>query len=310
MNQPVQMIGLGELLWDCFPDCRLPGGAPANVAFHAQQLGLSAAVVTRVGKDEFGDELSEFLQRQGLSTRYVQRDSNRQTGTVMVWPTATASMGYSFLENSAWDFLEPEPELLDAVRSAKAICFGTLAQRRPATRNTIHQCLNAASKECLIVYDVNLRPPFVVKDWIAKSLKQAKIVKLNEDEVKILSEMFEFRSQDEVRFAKGLLDIYRQVEIVYITRGSRGSLAVTCDETIEFPGIPTEVGDTVGAGDAFTAAIIYGRLENWPLLKTLDLANHFGSLVAGRKGAMPMLHDELASLKSGLEWAFRETPSP
>ena len=225
----------------------------------------------------------------------------------MVWPNSNASMGYTFLENSAWDFLQPTRELIDAVLSARAICFGTLGQRRPASRNAIHQCLQSASKDCSIVYDVNLRPPFVVKDWIAKSLKHATIVKLNDNEVKILSQLFEFPSPDELRFAKRLLDDYKQLELVCITRGSQGCLAVSCDETIELAGIPVDVADTVGAGDAFTAAIIYGQLERWPLAKTLDLANRFGSLVAGRTGAMPSLIDELASLKSSLEWSYRDT---
>ena len=308
MNQPVQMIGLGELLWDCFPERRLPGGAPANVAFHAQQLGLSAAIASRVGQDELGTELCQFLVSQGLNTDFVQRDNNRQTGTVTVWPGPDSEINYCFLANSAWDFLQPESELLDAIRSADAVCFGTLAQRRPMTRATIQRCLQVASNRCLIVFDVNLRPPFVVKEWVAKSFERATIVKLNSDEVKVLSELFEYPSTDEIRFAKTLLDLYRQLNLVCVTRGSHGCLAVTCDEIIELPGIPIEIADTVGAGDAFTAAIIFGFLQSWPLMKTLDLANRFGSLVAGRPGAMPPVRNELESLKSELNWAFRETP--
>jgi len=310
MNSPVQMIGLGELLWDCFPDRRLPGGAPANVAFHAQQLGLSAAVATRVGQDESGDEIIAFLVSQGLSIQLVQRDSLRPTGTVTVSPGSPSTTNYVFLENSAWDYLEPQLALLDAVRAARAICFGTLAQRRSATRSTIQKCLQVKSKDCLVVYDVNLRPPFFAKDWIVKSLEQAKVVKLNDDEVKVLSQLLDFQSVDEIRFAKGLLDKFRQLELVCITRSGRGCLAVTCDETIEIPGVPIQVADTVGAGDAFTAAIIFGRLENWPLVTTLELANQFGSLVASRPGAMPSLRDELAEVKSGLDWSFRATPAP
>ncbi|HEY0981244.1 MULTISPECIES: carbohydrate kinase family protein [unclassified Schlesneria] len=307
MNQTVQMIGLGELLWDCFPHGRLPGGAPANVAFHAQQLGLSAAVATRVGVEELGDELCQFLRSRGLSTDLVQRDSKHHTGTVTIWPASKNNAGYTFLENSAWDFLEPEQELLDAVRSAKAICFGTLGQRRPVSRSTIHHCLRLTSDDCLIVYDVNLRPPFFAKDWILKSIAQSDIVKLNDDEVKVLAKLFEFGSDDEIRFAKGLLDDHPGLRLVCVTRGSRGCLAVTCDEVIELPGIPVEVGDTVGAGDAFTAAIIYGHLQKWSLEASLTLANQFGALVASRVGAMPILTEELAGLKSSLDWSFRDT---
>src|SRR6478735_681935 len=100
MTESAQVIGLGELLWDCFPDRRLPGGAPANVAFHAQQLGLRAAVATRVGQDELGDEICQFLVTQGLSTDLVQRDLDRPTGTVTIFPESQASVNYTFLKDS------------------------------------------------------------------------------------------------------------------------------------------------------------------------------------------------------------------
>ena len=187
MPESPQIIGLGELLWDCFPDRRLPGGAPSNVAFHAQQLGLRPAVATRIGQDPLGEELIAFLDSHGLSTQLVQRDPVRETGTVTIWKGAENEMNYRFLENSAWDFLEASTDLLNAVKTADAICFGTLAQRRPMTRATIQRCLQSASTDCLIVYDVNLRPPFVVKDWILRSIERAKIVKLNDNEVKELS---------------------------------------------------------------------------------------------------------------------------
>lgn len=308
MNDSFQLIGLGELLWDCFPDKRLPGGAPANVAFHAQQLGLRSAAASRVGNDTFGDELISFLVSQGLKTDLIQRDPTRATGTVTVNPQTEQGVQYTFLENSAWDGLEIQNELLDAVRESQAICFGTLAQRRSASRYAIQRCLQTASRDCMIVYDVNLRPPFVNKEWIIDSIEVAKVIKLNDDEVKILAPMLEFSSCEEVRFAKGLLDRYRQLEMICVTRGSEGCLGVTCDETVELPGNPIEVIDTVGAGDAFTAAMIYGRLEGWSLSKTFDLANRYGALVASREGAMPTLSVEVVAIKNDIDWSYRETP--
>ena len=135
MTSP-EFTGRGELLWDCFSDRRLPGGAPANVAFHAQQLGLSAATVTRVGCDTLGHEICEFLKSQGLSIDLVQRDPLHGTGTVTVEPTPTGTT-YTFLPDSAWDFLAPQPELIAAMQSAQAVCFGTLAQRSAISRETI-----------------------------------------------------------------------------------------------------------------------------------------------------------------------------
>lgn len=307
----LQLIGLGELLLDCFPGGNnRPGGAPANVAFHAQQLGLTTAVATRVGTDDHGRELCDFLKQQGLSTDLVQHDSVHLTGTVTVSPKSDGSTDYIFLEDSAWDFLEPESALMTAVRSAKAICFGTLAQRQAVSRNTIHKCLQAVGQNCLVVYDVNLRPPFFAKDWIKRSIEQATVLKLNSDEVKVLAHLLGIPSSEDLRCAKYLLDHYRKLKLVCITRGGEGCLAVSCEETIDLPGIPITVADTVGAGDAFTAAIIFGLIESWPMSRTVELANHFGSLVASRPGAMPVLRQELALLKSELDWSFRVTPVP
>ena len=293
-------LGLGELLWDCFPNRRLPGGAPANVAFHVQQLGLSAATVTRVGSDPLGDEICEFLQSQGLSLDLVQRDPLHDTGTVTVEPT-TSGTSYTFLTDSAWDFLVPQPELIAAMQSARAVCFGTLAQRSDVSRETIHACLEAVSSDCLVVYDINLRPPFFEWDWIERSLHHAKIVKLNDDEVRTLSRMFATGPTSDLGYARDLLADYPKLELVCITRGANGCLAVSRDEVVDLPGIAVQVVDTVGAGDSFTAALIQTRLAGWPLAKSLALANRVGSLVASRPGAMPILRDELAALRHEFE---------
>lgn len=138
----------------------------------------------------------------------------------------------------------------------------------------------------------------------------ATVVKLNSEEVKVLTQLFDFTSSDETRFAKRLLDNFKQLQLVCITRGNQGCMGVTCDEVLEIPGIPVVVRDTVGAGDAFTAAIIYGKLVKWPLSKTLDLANNFGSLVASRAGAMPSLVQELETLTADLDWSYKDTWTP
>lgn len=291
----VDVIGLGELLWDCFPDRRLPGGAPSNVAFHTQQLGLSAAVATRIGADSLGDELLQFLQSQGLSVRLVQRDPVHGTGTVTVTPHA-AGTKYVFLENSAWDFLEMTEEWRAAAACARAICFGTLAQRGELSRRTLHEFLAAAGPDCLTVYDVNLRPPFFEREWIHASLRRAKIIKLNDDEVRVMSSLFHLPTSSDAEFATWLLETYHP-ELVCITRGAAGAIAVSRDELCESSGIAIEVVDTVGAGDAFTAGLIWCRLNHWPVNRTLEFANRLGALVASQPGAMPRLSDEIAELR-------------
>ncbi len=292
------VIGLGELLWDCFPEERRPGGAPANVAFHAQQLGLTAGVATRVGIDTLGDELIVFLQQQGLSTDLVQRDPLHGTGTVTVQPQTDGSTRYEFLVDSAWDFLELTPAWRSALGATRAVCFGTLAQRCPDSRATILAALSVVSAGCLIVYDVNLRPPFVDRAWVEASLPLARVVKLNEDEVRVLSGWEQPPILTPIALAEGLLQRYPQLELVCVTRGAQGALAVTRSEIVDEPGRPVKVVDTVGAGDAFTAALITGRLNGWPLAQTIRFATRIGGLVASRAGAMPELHAEFASCRS------------
>ncbi len=297
---PPAFLGLGELLWDCFPSGRLPGGAPANVAFHVQQLGLSAATVTRVGCDPLGDEICEFLKTQGLSLDLVQRDPVHGTGTVTVEPTSTGTT-YTFLPDSAWDFLAPQPELIAAMQSARAVCFGTLAQRSAVSREAIQACLAAVSSNCLVVYDINLRPPFFEREWIARSLCHAKIVKLNDEEVPTLSQMFATGPHSDLEYARDLLATHPKLELVCVTRGANGCLAVSRSEVIDLPGIAVQVVDTVGAGDSFTAALIQTRLAGWPLARSVAFANRVGSLVASRSGAMPILREELAALRREFE---------
>ena len=292
------VIGLGELLWDCFPAGRLPGGAPANVAFHVQQLGIPAAVVTRVGTDPLGDELIAFLTEKGLSTDYVQRDPIHPTGTVTATPRPDGHTDYVFLENSAWDFLEGA-----TIPTATAIVFGTLAQRSEKSRQAIYDTLRSGlPKPCLVVYDINLRPPFYEAEWIWDSIAFAQVVKLNDDEARMLAEMLSIPAATLVEVARRLLERFPQLELVCITRGGHGAIGVTRTETAEVPGISVKVVDTVGAGDAFTAALIAFRLQRWPLETTLHYANRIGALVASRAGAMPDLRNEIAALQAEPRW--------
>ena len=137
------VIGLGELLWDVFPDSRRPGGAPANVAFQATQLGGRGLVASRIGDDPLGRELTDVLQERGLDLSLVQTDAIHPTGQVTVDLSDGGHPDYVIHENVAWDFLEPADELLAAASQAAAVCFGTLAQRTAVSREAIHTALAA-----------------------------------------------------------------------------------------------------------------------------------------------------------------------
>ncbi len=290
------VIGLGELLWDIYPDSRLPGGAPANVAFQASQLGLTGIVASRVGRDALGDELLQFLAGKSLDTSLVQRDPTHPTGRVTVDLSDEGHPDYVIHEDVAWDVIEPQQALLDAAGRAAAICFGTLAQRSPVSRETIHATLAVCPDKCLIVYDVNLRQQWYQREWIERSLHQATIAKLNREEADVLSSLLEIGTGDLHKFAATVCQQF-EVSLVCMTRAEQGCLLVTADETVDVPGRTVDVVDAVGAGDAFAAALIACRLWGWPLRNSAEFANAVGGLVATRSGAMPSVREEAAALR-------------
>lgn len=289
------VVGLGEALWDCLRDSRCPGGAPANVAYHAGQFGHHGVVVSRVGEDSLGDQLVATLGDRGLDTRHIQRDPDHPTGTVTVDTARAGRPEYTIHENAAWDFISFDEKCAELMQRASAVCFGTLAQRSEASRETIRRCL-AAAGDALLVYDVNLRQSWYQRDWIEHSLRAARIVKLNIDEVITLDELLEIGSADPARFGRTLQGRFG-VESVYVTRAEDGCQIVAREEIVDVPGVKVQVADAVGAGDAFTAGLISAILWGWPPRAIATLANEVGALVAGRTGAMPPIRDELTELR-------------
>ena len=293
-DRPI-VVGLGELLWDIFPDMRRPGGAPANVAFQAEQLGCRGIVCSRVGQDELGDELLEFLSEQGLTTESIQRDAVHPTGTVTVDTRRADHPRYIIHEHVAWDHLVLNDDLKQLMGRAAAVCFGTLAQRSGPSRAAIQGALLAVPRHCLVVCDVNLRQQWYDRESIELSLAKSHFVKLNGDEAEVLADLLEVGTGAHLSFAEAIQRRFG-VEVVCITRAADGCLMIGRDEVVDQPGVEVRVADAVGAGDAFTAAWIYGRLHGWPLEAQASFANKVGALVASRPGAMPSLRPELASL--------------
>jgi fructokinase len=282
-----QLVGIGELLWDCFDDKRKPGGAPANVAFHAKQLGMNATIVSRVGADPLGNEILGFLQAHELDTAHIQADQIHPTGTVTVEMVRADHPQYTIHENVAWDHIEFNEQLRAVCASADAICFGTLAQRSPVSRRTILDCINAAN-HAIKIYDVNLRPPHYNRKTIEASLHACDIAKFNDEESEVLAALLELANAGLEEFAAAMLAKF-ELDAVCITRGGQGSLVLTADECATAPSPTIKVADTVGAGDAFTAALAYAQLNHLSAKTTAHFANQIAGNVAAQFGAMPRL---------------------
>ena len=289
MSDRKTIVGLGELLWDVLPAGPQLGGAVSNFAVMAARLGNNGAIATRIGTDPLGREAMALLKTTPVDTGYIQEDFSRVTGTV----TVTLEEGqpqYTIHEPVAWDFLELTPHWLALAEQADAVCFGTLAQRAPQSRTTIRSFLQEVGRGTTRIFDVNLRAPFYSAEMIDESLKLADIVKLNEAELPIAVKLLGGTFLDEERSARWLRDKYG-LRLVCITCGSKGSLLVSSTEVHKHNGIRVSVADTVGSGDAFTAALIYHYLRRASLATMNEAANRMGAWVASQTGATPPRDD-------------------
>ncbi len=289
---PKTVVAIGEALWDLFPDGRRPGGAPCNVAYHATRLGDRGVIVTRLGSDAAGDDLLAFLGEREVVTAHVQRDDEKPTGTVAV-TIENSDPRFTIAEDVAWDYLAADEDARDLVRTADAVCVGSLAQRREPSRSAIRLLLSEARGRALVVFDVNLRPPFIETDVIETTLHAADVVKMNEREVARIS-----ATLDRPSLAAWLLEEVG-IRTVCVTRGTEGASIMTAAGTVSAPGIAIDAsgGDSVGAGDAFTAAIAHLLARDLPPAEALQAANRYAALVASKRGAMPTISsEELASI--------------
>lgn len=278
------IVGLGELLWDLLPGGRQLGGAPANFAFHAAHLGNAARVVSRVGDDELGCELLARFKSLDLSCESVQIDSEHPTGTVPVKLDASGQPDFTIVEDVAYDYLAWTQPLQSLAAATDAVCFGSLAQRNAQSRETIRAFLEATRPDTVRVFDVNLRQAFYSTDVLAESLELSTIVKLNNDELPKVCALLACCGAGEVECARALIGKFR-LDLVCVTRGGRGSLLVNAKTSVVHPGIEVDVVDTVGSGDAFTAALVHHYLRGASLDKISDAANRLGAWVATHAGA-------------------------
>jgi fructokinase len=281
------IVGLGELLWDLLPAGAQLGGAPANFAYIASLLGNKGIPASRLGQDSLGADAIRRLAELGLSTEFIQKDADHPTGTVNVEVDRAGQPRFEVAESAAWDFLEWTPQWQNLAQQADAVCFGSLAQRSERSRATIHRFLLALRRSTVRVFDVNLRQKFYSKEVLAESVKLATIVKLNHEELPKVMSLLDLETRGEEASARQLLS--HEVKLVCVTRGSGGSLLVSADERSEHPGFKVKVADTVGAGDAFTAALVHGYLRGTSLAQINETANRVGAWVASQSGATPSL---------------------
>ena len=285
-------VGIGEVLWDIFPDKRTIGGAPANFVYHAAQFGLDSYIVSAVGNDALGNETENILKDKGLKSYIPHIDY--PTGAVTISLDEYGVPKYDFQEQAAWDNIPFTGELERLAKHTSLVCFGSLAQRHVKSRDTICQFLKTVpdTDKTFKVFDINLRQSFYNKNLIHESLTLCNILKINDEELTIMSSFFDNDSVNSKEQCLALLERYN-LKMVILTCGINGSYIIT-PESVSFRETPqVKIGDTVGAGDSFTAtfcsALFYGK----NISKAHELAVEVSAYVCSQYGSMPLLPNEL-----------------
>ncbi len=286
------VVGMGEALWDVLPEGKKIGGAPANFAYHVSQFGLPSCVVSAVGEDALGAEIIENFTSKGLN--HLIPAVPYPTGTVQVEIDPAGVPQYEIKENVAWDNIPYTARLEALAEKTKAVCFGSLAQRNVVSRNTINRFLDAmpADDSSLVVFDVNLRQGFYNKDILCNSMKRCNILKINDEELVTVSRMFGYPGIDLQDKCWILLGKYN-LRMLILTCGINGSYVFTPGNVSFQPTPKVEVADTVGAGDSFTAAFIASILRGKTVAEAHALAVRTSAYVCTKKGAMPVLPEDL-----------------
>ncbi|MBQ9893326.1 MAG: carbohydrate kinase [Bacteroidales bacterium] len=277
-RKPV-ILGIGEIVWDCLPGGMKLGGAPVNFAYHVMQLGADSYPVSAVGTDELGNETLESCRRYGLETRFIQRNS-LPTSRVLVNLDGNGVPQYNIVENVAWDALEATPEALSFASRADAVCWGSLSQRCATSRKAIWRILCAVPETAMKIFDINLRQHYFSKEIIEDSLRQATVLKLNEDELPLVLSLL------------GISDIGKlvtefELDNIVFTHGADYSEVYGPEGLLSHIETPkVKVSDTVGAGDCFTAAFATSLLNGEPIVTAHEKAVRLSAWLCTLPGAI------------------------
>jgi len=285
------IAGIGELLWDLLPAGKQLGGAPVNFACHCGQLGGEAYPISCIGSDQLGNEIKAALGALGVDYSYVQENTSYPTGTVQVTLDHNGKPSYEICEGVAWDNIELSDALRELAQRTDAVCFGSLAQRNEASRTAICGFLKQMPADALKIFDVNLRQKFFSKEIIEESLQLANILKLSDEELPVLAEMYKLTGDTEEQLVE-LRQLF-DLRLVAYTRGAQGSLLIEAATADDHPGCPGAATDSIGAGDSFTAVLCIGLLNNKPLSDINQHANRVGTFVCSQAGATPIFPAEL-----------------
>ena len=290
-NMKRYIVGLGEALWDVLPEGKKLGGAPANFAYHAGQFGLDAIAISALGEDALAEETVEALKEHNLN--YLMPRVPYPTGTVQVTLAEGGIPTYEIKEGVAWDNIPYTNEMADIAKSARAVCFGSLAQRNSVSRENIRKFLADTPADCLKICDINLRQQFYSKEVLEDSFKLCNILKINDEELVVVNRMFGYDGLDMRQTCEKMVQDYG-LKMLVLTCGTNGSYVFTDDGLTSFQDTPkVEVADTVGAGDSFTGSFCACIINGKPVQEAHKTAVAVSAFVCTQNGAMPVVPETL-----------------
>jgi fructokinase len=280
----MKIIAIGEVLWDILPSAEHLGGAPFNFAWHAYNLGHHISFVSAVGNDDRGCRALELMEQAGLPTRFVRRTSDYPTGTVTVSFDPSLGPRYRIHRPAAYDFPALSPADFSALLTPPPewIYFGTLQQMSALARDLTQRLLDAAPAARRF-YDVNLRAQSYTPELVRTLIQRARVLKLSHQELPLVKEMCGIKRASLEQFCREIAGTF-ELETVCITRGAEGCALLLNGEYVEAPGFPIQVADVIGAGDAFSGALVHSISSGWPAHQSADFANRVGALIASRPG--------------------------
>ena len=284
-----KIVGLGEALWDCLPEGSKLGGAPANFAYHMSQFGYESLAVSALGKDKLGDETIKIFEKEHLS--FIMPRVDYPTGIVQVELDDEGVPTYQIKTGVAWDNIPYSHAIDEVAKECRAVCFGSLAQRSDVSRQTINLFLDSTPKDCLKIFDINLRQNFYTKEVIQESMRKCNILKINDEELVVIGRLFGYPGLDIENKCWLLMGKYH-LDMLILTCGVNGSY-VFASQKVSFKKTPkVEIADTVGAGDSFTACFLADILAGKSVEEAHELAVEVSAYVCTQEGAMPVIPEK------------------
>lgn len=284
------VVGLGEVLWDMLPEGRKIGGAPVNFAYHAGQFGIDTMAVSAIGNDKLGEDT--IAEMNGKHLNHIFPSVPYPTGSVQVKLDEKGVPAYDIKENVAWDNIPFTNEIESVARSCRAVCFGSLAQRNAVSCNTIRKFIESTPSGCIRIFDINLRQNFYTSNVIRDSLEHCNILKINDEEIMLVSRMFNYDSSNIENVCRTIMEDF-SLEMVILTCGTKGSYIFTKGGVSFMPTPKVNVADTVGAGDSFTGSFCAAILRGLPVAEAHKKAVEVSAYVCTQNGAMPEIPESM-----------------